>query len=982
MVSSVSLTSAAGLLSLLDEPEDLLKIYALEKLDSIVDVFWAEIADYVSRIEELYEDESFKSRQLAALVASKIYYHLGEFDDSVQFALGAGDLFDINGKSEYVETIIAKCIDKYIELRSSSSEKIDSRLEIIVEKMFTRCFADNEYEQAIGIALESFRLDVIENAIKKSSDFKGPAGQLDLLNYVLSNAMTVVVQVEFRNKVLRLLVQMFREMKDPDWIAMAQCLVDLNDWKECSQVLKTLVEMKEEKMELMAYQIAFDLEENATQEFLSKLKSELPGDEREAVPMETDAMVTDEAAQPLLPANDASKPIFQKIQKILKGEISIRLNLEFLFKNNRADLLILKNIKNALESRNSIYHSAVSFANAYMHSGTTSDEFLRQNLEWLSRATNWTKFTATAALGVIHKGHIEQGMKLLKPYLPAEGVSGSAYSEGGALFALGLIHTNHGAPVVKYLLDALKGTQNEVIQHGACLGLGVAAMATDNMDVYEDLKNILYSDSAVAGEAAGLAMGLVMLGTNNTKVLDDMLLYAHDTQHEKIIRGLAVGMAMIMYGKEEGADGLIDQLCSDKDPILRYGGIYTIAMAYAGTGNNRVLKKLLHVAVSDVNDDVRRASVTAIGFLLCRNATQVPKIVQLLSESYNPHVRYGASLALGISCAGTGMKEALDLLEPMLKDSVDFVRQGALLAKGMVLVQMNETLNPEVGATRKMYEKIVSDKHEDSMTKFGAILGQGIIDAGGRNVTISLQSRSGYLNMSSIVGMALFTQYWYWYPMAHLLSLSFAPTAIIGLNKNLEMPKMTLQSNAKPSLFAYQPAIKPPTVEAVEKVATAVLSTTAKAKARAKRNEKKEDGSKSPTKEEVMSPTVEAMDLDEPATPVVADKKKKKEPSFEVLENLSRVVPIQRQYISFKEDARFVPVRKTVTGGITIMIDRKPDEPVEIIPFSSQSTTTAAQAPPATATTPSSANTATVPTSGAGNEGDAPPPAAFEYRED
>lgn len=60
-------------------------------------------------------------------------------------------------------------------------------------------------------------------------------------------------------------------------------------------------------------------------------------------------------------------------------------------------------MQNALESRSSIYHSAVTFANAFMHAGTTSDEFLRQSLEWLSRATNWSKFSATAALGVIHK---------------------------------------------------------------------------------------------------------------------------------------------------------------------------------------------------------------------------------------------------------------------------------------------------------------------------------------------------------------------------------------------------------------------------------------------------------------------------------------------------------------------------------------------------------------------------------------------------
>ena len=38
--------------------------------------------------------------------------------------------------------------------------------------------------------------------------------------------------------------------------------------------------------------------------------------------------------------------------------------------------------------------------------------------------------------------------------------------------------------------------------------------------------------------------------------------------------------------------------------------MYTIAMAYCGTGNNKAIRKLLHVAVSDVNDDVRRAAVT------------------------------------------------------------------------------------------------------------------------------------------------------------------------------------------------------------------------------------------------------------------------------------------------------------------------------------------------------------------------------------
>jgi 26S proteasome regulatory subunit N2 len=314
---------------------------------------------------------------------------------------------------------------------------------------------------------------------------------------------------------------------------------------------------------------------------------------------------------------------------------------------------------------------------------------------------------------VIHKGHLSQSEALLAPYLPKEGVSGSAYSEGGALFALGLINANHGLSVIPTLTKHLKGSQAEVLQHGAALGLGVAAMSTGDQEIYENLKNILYNDSAVAGEAAGLAMGLVMLGTGSPKALEEMLQYSKETQHEKIIRGIALGMAMIMFGREEDADVFIETLCADKDPLLRYGGIYTVSMAYAGTGSHKAIQRLLHVAVSDVNDEVRRAAVTGLGFILFKTPQHVPRIVQLLSESYNPHVRYGATLALGISCAGTGMAEALKILQPLTKDSVDYVRQGALIALAMVLVQHNEASCPEVRLTYsgRVNEETVCDGH-------------------------------------------------------------------------------------------------------------------------------------------------------------------------------------------------------------------------------------------------------------------------------
>ncbi|KAJ3275043.1 proteasome regulatory particle base subunit [Terramyces sp. JEL0728] len=919
--------SAAGVLSLLDEPNNDLKIYALKELDSIVDLFWAEIADQITKIEILYEDKNFSERHLAALVASKVYYHLAEYDESLTFALGAGSLFDLNRKTEYVETLIS--IDKYIEKRNQQlddpSVVIDKGLEEVVQRMFGKCFDSKEYQSALGIAMDSLRLDMIEFAITKGDS-------ATLLAYVLESAMTIVQNLVFRNKVLNLLVKLYEKLAVPDYISITQCFVHLNDPFSAAELLKTLASGSEDD-QLTAFQIAFDIEDNATQEFSSKVKAALPTPEPEP---EANAMEVDEEKAPLLssPTNwvvvGKNSPI-AKLHEILSGSISIKLYLEFLFKNNNTDILILKNTKNAFDSRNSAHHSAITFANAFSNAGTTSDEFLRQSLEWLSRANNWTKFSATAALGVIHKGHLSQATALLAPYLPQEGVSGSAYSEGGALFALGLIHANHGTNVLPTLTKALTTAQSEVLQHGAALGLGVAGMATGNEEIYEALKTVLFNDSAVAGEAAGLAMGLVMLGTGMPRAVEEMLQYAHDTQHEKIIRGLSLGLAMLMFGREEAADAFIEQLCGDKDPILRYGGMYTVAMAYAGTGNNKAIKRLLHVAVSDVNDDVRRAAVTGLGFLLFKTPQHVPRIVQLLSESYNPHVRYGATLALGISCAGTALNEAIEILEPMTKDNVDYVRQGALIALGMILVQHNEQSCQKAGTVRKLYETIIADKREDMLARLGATLGQGIIDAGGRNVTISLASRSGYANIPAIVGMAVFTQFWYWYPLAHFLSLSFNPTGIIALNKNLDAPHFQLLSNARPSLFAYPPATKPPTTETVEKVATAVLSTTVKSKARQKK-------------------TKDAMEVDEEKKEKEPEQKeekkpKKKEDQFQVLDNFSRIVQAQEKYIAFQPDSRYTPIKKQLVG-IVLLKDNQPGQPESLI-ASAMNATKDASAPSA-----------------------------------
>lgn len=90
-----------------------------------------------------------------------------------------------------------------------------------------------------------------------------------------------------------------------------------------------------------------------------------------------------------------------------------------------------------------------------------------------------------------------------------------------------------------------------------------------------------------------------------------------------------MGIALTVYGREEEADTLIEQLTRDQDPILRYGGMYALALAYSGTANNKAIRQLLHFAVSDVSDDVRRTAVLALGFVLYSDPEQVGAVIPI-----------------------------------------------------------------------------------------------------------------------------------------------------------------------------------------------------------------------------------------------------------------------------------------------------------------------------------------------------------------
>ncbi|KAG1796206.1 hypothetical protein EV424DRAFT_1547135 [Suillus variegatus] len=293
-----SQSSAAGVLALLQEPDTVFKQHALKGLIPLSIL----TSEFILR-ESLYESDDLPkaARHNAALLASKVYYFLGEYDEALSFALGAGSAFQAearaHGAGEYVETVISNAIDRYVTLRteepSGSSTKIDARLQAIIESIFDRCIEEGEYRQAIGIALESHRLDVVNRIYDLTHD-------VSLLSYTMEAVLDTGFSLSYRDQVLNFLLPLFPPptslSKSPHIHALARLLA-------------------------LAYQFAFDLVEGGAREFLQGVKADLPEGKEE------------------------TQDIYDKLRKILDGQESVKLYLEFLKRNNKVDMLILKNTK-------------------------------------------------------------------------------------------------------------------------------------------------------------------------------------------------------------------------------------------------------------------------------------------------------------------------------------------------------------------------------------------------------------------------------------------------------------------------------------------------------------------------------------------------------------------------------------------------------------------------------------------------------------
>lgn len=176
----------------------------------------------------------------------------------------------------------------------------------------------------------------------------GSVNVTETISYAYRITLQLIQNRKFRNAILKLLVRIYSNLANPDYVNVIQCLIFLDEAEQAASILENLVRAGNY---LMAYQLCFDLYESATQQFIFRVKSILKALISVPQAMETDIKVEEDQKSP----NEAIKVYIDKLLLILSGEITINMNMQFLIKNNHSDLLVLKKIKVLTEKNPKIH---------------------------------------------------------------------------------------------------------------------------------------------------------------------------------------------------------------------------------------------------------------------------------------------------------------------------------------------------------------------------------------------------------------------------------------------------------------------------------------------------------------------------------------------------------------------------------------------------------------------------------------------------
>lgn len=387
---------------------------------------------------------------------------------------------------------------------------------------------------------------------------------------------------------------------------------------------------------------------------------------------------------------------------------------------------------------------ANAFVNAFVNAGFGQDKLMMVGDEspYVWKTKDDGMLSTTASMGMLLQWDIERGLDKIDQY------QRSTVNEikEGALLAYGILGSGvnlESDPVMSLLGD------DDILQNGrpqmrmaAIMGLGLSYAGSARDDLLDLLLPIVEDNSlemSLSGMAA-VALGMIFVGSSNHQVAEAIALQMMDEDRQnqlkdKWARFMALGLALVYFGRQEEVDVILDILKAIEHPMAKPTATLASVCAWAGTGAVLKIQEMLHICNDHIEDkDENKGeqlvqSYAVLGLSLIAMGEDVGQDMILRQFGHLMHygeanIRKAVPLAMGLVSPSNPQMKIYDTLSRYSHDNDNDVAINAIFAMGLVGAGTNNA------RLAQLLRSLASYYHRDQNSLFMVRIAQGLLHMG------------------------------------------------------------------------------------------------------------------------------------------------------------------------------------------------------------------------------------------------------------
>ncbi|ETN42202.1 uncharacterized protein HMPREF1541_04143 [Cyphellophora europaea CBS 101466] len=397
------------------------------------------------------------------------------------------------------------------------------------------------------------------------------------------------------------------------------------------------------------------------------------------------------------------------------------------------------------------HNLASAFVNAFVNAGFSSDNLMlvseKQN-SWVWKTKDDGMLSTTASLGMLLQWNVDQGLDTINPFHESH----EDAIKAGALLASGIMNSgvrSEGDPAMAVCDADTIQTGKPAMRMAAIMGLGLSYAGSAREDLLEVLLPVLEDNSLEIqlSAMAAVSLGMIFVGSSNYQVAEAIATQLMDDERQKQLkdkwaRFMALGLALLYFGRQEDVDVILELLKAIDHPMAAPTATLASVCAWAGSGAVLKVQELLHTCndhIEDKDDNKGEQlvqSYAVLGLSLISMGEDVGQDMILRQFAHlmhygEPNIRKAVPLAMGLISPSNPQMKIYDTLSRYSHDNDNDVAINAIFAMGLVGAGTNNA------RLAQLLRQLASYYHRDQNSLFMVRIAQGMVHMGKGTMTLN-----------------------------------------------------------------------------------------------------------------------------------------------------------------------------------------------------------------------------------------------------